>query len=113
MVVAALDYYPSSSSQAGEYLILRNTTAAALDLTGWRLSGAVAHTFTPGTVIPAGAGTPAVEYQGLLHIVKNAAAFRARNSGPRAGRSASSRATTPASCRRGVKPSSFMIRTTR
>ena len=85
VVVAGLDYYPSGNSQAGEYIILRNTTATAIDLTGWRLSGAVSHTFTPGTVIPSGAGTPAVEYKGLLHLVKNAAAFRSRTSGPKGG----------------------------
>lgn len=85
LVVDSVDYYPNSSSQAGEFLILRNTTATALDLSGWRISGAVAHSFTAGTVVPTGAGTAAVEYKGLLHIVKNASAFRARSSGPKGG----------------------------
>ena len=85
VVVDSIDYYPGSSSQAAEYIILRNTTAQAIDLTGWRLAGAVAHNFTAGTVIPAGAGTAAVEYKGLLHVVKDAVAFRARTTGPRGG----------------------------
>ena len=85
VVVAAIDYYPSSTSQASEYVILRNATSSAIDLTGWRLSGAISHSFTPGTVIPVGAGTAGVEYKGLLHVVKDAVAFRARTSGPRGG----------------------------
>lgn len=85
IVVDSLDYYPSPTSQAGEYLILRNTTANAIDLSGWRIRGGVDHAFTPGTVIPAGAGTAAVAYKGLLHLVKNATAFRARTSGPKGG----------------------------
>ena len=85
IVVDSLDYYPSPTSQAGEYLILRNTTANAIDLSGWRIRGGIDHSFTPGTVIPAGAATAAVEYKGLLHLVKNATAFRARTSGPKGG----------------------------
>nr|MCU0781994.1 CotH kinase family protein [Akkermansiaceae bacterium] len=85
VVVHALDYYPDNNSQAAEFIILRNTTAQAIDLTGWRLAGAVEHRFTAGTVIPSGAGTAAVEYRGLLHVVKDAVAFRARTTGPRGG----------------------------
>lgn len=85
VAVDSIDYYPGSSSQAAEYIILRNTTAEAIDLSGWRLAGAVAHNFAGGTVIPSGAGTAAVEYKGLLHVVKDATAFRARTTGPRGG----------------------------
>lgn len=85
VTIDSLDYYPGSGSQADEYLILRNTLPVAVDLTGWRLRGAIDHAFTPGTVIPSGAGTAAVEYRGLLHVVKDARAFRARSTGPKGG----------------------------
>ena len=85
VVIEALDFYPPGNSQDGEYLILHNTTAQAIDVSGWHLGGAVNHTIENGTVIPSGPGTAASEYKGLLHIVKNAAAFRARTTGPRGG----------------------------
>lgn len=83
--IYSLDYLPPGTTQNAEYIILKNTTAAALDITGWTLDGGVNHTFPGGTVIPAGPGSPAVEYKGLLHVVKNAASFRSRSSGPTGG----------------------------
>ena len=85
VLIQAIDFYPSSESQNSEYIILKNTSAQAIDLTGWKLTGAINHNFTAGTVIPSGAGTAAAEYKGLLHIVKNTAAFRARTTGPKGG----------------------------
>jgi hypothetical protein len=85
VVVDSVDFYPAANSQAGEYVILRNTAANAIDVSGWTLDGAVRHTMAPGTVIPSGAGTAAVDYKGLLHVVKDAVAFRARTSGPHGG----------------------------
>ena len=85
VVINSIDFFPSTGTQNSEYIILKNTSAQAIDLTGWKLTGAINHNFTAGTVIPSGAGTAAVEYKGLLHIVKNAAAFRARNTGPKGG----------------------------
>ena len=85
VTIDSIDYYPSSESQNGEYIILRNNTSQAIDLTGWKISGAIDHTFTAGTVIPAGNGSAAQEYLGLLHVVKNTAAFRSRTAGPKGG----------------------------
>ena len=85
VVVDSLDFYPPGNSQDAEYLILRNTTAQAIDVSGWQLSGAVEHAMEGGTVIPSGPGTAASGYKGLLHIAKNAAAFRSRTTGPRGG----------------------------
>jgi hypothetical protein len=85
VLIQAIDFFPSSESQNSEYIILKNTSAQAIDLTGWKLTGAINHNFTAGTVIPSGAGTAAAEYKGLLHIVKNTAAFRARTTGPKGG----------------------------
>ena len=85
VTIDALDFLPVSGSQSEEYVLLRNTTAQAVDLSGWSLEGEVRHTFKGGTVIPPGAGTPAANYVGLLHVAKDAKAFRARAVGPTGG----------------------------
>lgn len=85
MSIDSVDYSPAAGTQAGEYLILRNTTAQSVDISGWTLQGGIDHVFKGGTVIPAGNGSAAVEYRGLLHVVKDSAAFRARGSGPTGG----------------------------
>lgn len=85
VTVDSVDYLPSSGNQNQEYVILRNNTAQAVDLSGWKLDGAIDHTFEGGTVIPPGAGTAGVEYQGLLHVARDAVSFRSRSSGPTGG----------------------------
>jgi len=85
VVIDSLDFLPASGTQAHEYVILRNTTSQAVDLSGWTVDGEISHTFKGGTVIPAGAGTAATNYVGLLHLVKDALAFRSRPSGPTGG----------------------------
>ncbi|HNX34925.1 MAG TPA: lamin tail domain-containing protein [Kiritimatiellia bacterium] len=85
VVFDALDFLPSSGTQAEEYVIFRNATAQPVDMSGWTVDGEISHTFKGGTVIPAGAGTAATNYIGLLHLVKDACAFRARASGPTGG----------------------------
>ncbi len=85
VIFDSLDFNPASGTQAGEYLVLRNTTAAAVDLSGWTLSGGVAYTFPGGTVIPSGDGTAGSNYQGLLHVVRDAYGFRQRTTGPTGG----------------------------
>ena len=83
--INSVDFLPAGGTQNAEYILLKNTTSAALDITGWTLDGGVDHKFPGGTVIPAGAGTAGVEYKGLLHVVKNAASFRSRSTGPTGG----------------------------
>jgi len=85
IVFDGLDFLPADGSQSNEYVILRNATPQAVDISGWRVAGEIEHTFKGGTVIPAGAGTAATNYIGLLHLVKDARAFRARKSGPTGG----------------------------
>jgi len=66
VVINELHYNPPTSQGDDnfyEFLELVNTGAADVDLGGWVLSG-VAHTFAPGTVIPAG---------GYLVVAKHAA----------------------------------------
>ncbi len=85
VTIDSLDFLPASGTQAHEYVILRNTTGLAVDLSGWRMKGEISYTFKGGTVIPAGAGTAATNYIGLLHLAKDAYAFRSRASGPAGG----------------------------
>lgn len=86
VTIQSVDFLPSSGTQNAEYILLKNNASAALDITGWKLDGAIDHTFPGGTVIPAGAGTVGVDYKGLLHLVKNATVFRARTTAPAGGR---------------------------
>jgi hypothetical protein len=55
---------------------LINPNAFALDLSGWKLEGAVRHTFHPGTVIPKNRS---------LYVTPNVRSFRARASTPKGG----------------------------
>ena len=85
VVIDSLDFLPASGSQADEYVILRNATSQAVDVSGWRVDGEINCVIKEGTVIPAGAGTAAVGYVGLLHLAKDVRAFRSRSSGPTGG----------------------------
>jgi hypothetical protein len=74
--IAAVEFNPSSGNQAEEYLCLTNPGPFALDLSGWRLAGAVQFTFKPGTVLAA---------SNALYVSPDVNAFRARATGPRDG----------------------------
>ncbi len=78
----SLDFLPAGGTQAEEYVILRNMTTQAVDMSDWTVDGEVRHVFKGGTVIPPPTN---VFYQGLLHLVKDAHAFRSRTSGPTGG----------------------------
>lgn len=52
--IGALDFDPISDNQDQEYLELVNQSPTAVDLSGWRVAGAVRMTLPPGSVIPAG-----------------------------------------------------------
>jgi len=85
VVIDALDFNPASGRQEHEFVILRNVSPQAVDISGWTLCGEIAHTFKGGTVIPAGSGLASTNYIGLLHVAKDAYAFRSRTSGPTGG----------------------------
>lgn len=74
--IVAWDVNPASGNQDHEFICLTNQNSYAVDLSGWRVDGAVRHRFRPGTVIP-----PA----GSLFLSPNVAAFRARPTPPRGG----------------------------
>jgi hypothetical protein len=71
-----LEFNPSTGNQNQEYLVLSNASPEAIDITGWKLSGAVEFTFKPGTVVP---------INRVLHVSPDVRQFRARTSGPRGG----------------------------
>jgi hypothetical protein len=71
-----IDFNPKSGRQNEEFIQLNNSNHFAFDLSGWILSGAVRHTFRPGTVIPA---------QGSLYITPDVSAFRLRKTSPHGG----------------------------
>ncbi len=82
ILVGSFDYQPSSGNQQEEYIELINTNNIAVDISGWKLSGAVEHTFQGGVVIPRG-GAPT----NRLYVVANKKAFRSRATAPRGGMS--------------------------
>lgn len=80
--IQELEYLPSSGNQDEEFVVIKNKEGSAMDLSGFTLSGAVDYTFPPGTVVNSGNGNSSSQYQGVIHVVKDAQAFRARASGP-------------------------------
>lgn len=85
VTINSVDYLPSSGNQNQEYILLKNNSGTTVDLSGWTLDGGIDHVFEGGTVILPGAGNAASEYKGLLHVVKDAFAFRSRTTGPTGG----------------------------
>jgi CotH kinase protein/Lamin Tail Domain len=72
----AFDYDPASGNQNQEYIAVVNHSNAAVDISGWTISGAVAHTFEGGTVIPANS-----TYYAVADVVQ----FQFRAIGPSGG----------------------------
>ena len=70
-----IEFNPGTN-QAQEFICLTNSGPADLDLSGWRMEGAVQFIFRPGTVILA---------TNALYVVADLNAFRARTTGPRGG----------------------------
>jgi hypothetical protein len=73
----SFEYNPASSNQDEEYIQLTNPNTYAVDISGWKLTGGIEHTFLPGTVIVAG---------GSLYVCPNSAIFRSRATYPTGGR---------------------------
>ena len=83
ITIDTVEALPTSGNPKEEYLILANNESSAIDLSGWTLTGGIRHTFAPGTVIMPGNGTSISGYKGLLHLAKDATAFRGRTLRPR------------------------------
>jgi hypothetical protein len=73
-----IEFAPTSSNQDEEFIELKNDNAFAIDISGWKLRGAVSMTFDPGTVIPANSS---------IFATPDEPTFRARATGPRGGQS--------------------------
>jgi hypothetical protein len=67
------EFGPSPADPAQEYFCLTNTNPLAVDISGWRLDGAVKFRFHAGTVLPA---------HGVLYLSPDVNAFRSRPTGP-------------------------------
>ncbi len=74
--IASWDYRPASGNAGEQFVELRNTNSYAVDVSNWRLVGAIEFRMRPGTVIPAGKS---------LYLAANVNAFRARVASPHAG----------------------------
>lgn len=71
-----VEFNPISGSQAQEFIVLTNRSGLALDLSGWKIEGAVDFTFHPGTVLPSNS---------VVYVSPDVRQFRARTTGPRGG----------------------------
>jgi hypothetical protein len=74
----ALEFNPASGTQAHEYLTVTNGTSSYLDVSGWKVEGAVQHTFAPGPVLPP---------NGTIYLSPDVRAFLKRSVAPRGGQS--------------------------
>jgi hypothetical protein len=83
LTIEQVEANPASGNGEEEFFVIKNTNSQAIDISGWKIAGEIEHTFNGGTVIPPGGGT--TENIGLLHMVRNSKAFRARATGPKGG----------------------------
>ena len=74
--ITAADPNPASGNQDQEYVRLNNPNPVAVDVSGWKLGGAIDYTMPAGVVIPA---------NGSVYVARDLVAFRARTSGPSGG----------------------------
>ncbi len=81
LFILQVDYNPGNGEQ--EYFTIKNTSGTAIDLSGWKVAGAIDFTFQGGTVIPP--FTSGSENIGLLHVARNPKQFRARTGGVTGG----------------------------
>jgi hypothetical protein len=72
----AIEFNPSSGNQDEEYIQLVNPNLYAVDVSGWRITGAIDYTLRPGVVIAP---------TNSLYLSPNVTAFRARGAAPRGG----------------------------
>jgi hypothetical protein len=78
LTIGSVDHSPTSGNQDQEYVEIRNPNLAAVDISGWKITGGITHTFEPGTVIH-GRGTATYA---SLYLCKNRKQFKLRTTGP-------------------------------
>jgi hypothetical protein len=74
VVFGDIEFNPASGNQAEEYIRITNTNSYGVDISGWKIVGALNHSFKPGTVLPTNSS---------IYVSPNVVAFRARQAGPR------------------------------
>lgn len=74
--IASWDCNPVSGNLDEQYVELKNTNTYAVDVSNWKLTGAISITLRPGTVIPTGKS---------LYVTQSVNAFRAREASPHSG----------------------------
>ncbi len=90
LVFEYVEANPSSGNQGHEFFIIRNNSASYVDISGWKITGAVDYTFRGGTVIPPFTSGSAVTatgdvHAGRLHVARDPYLFRQRTTSPRGG----------------------------
>jgi hypothetical protein len=74
--IREVEYSPISGNQLEEYICITNPLTTEIDISGWKIEGAVKFTFKPGTVISA---------NGTIYVSPNQKAFRSRALAPKGG----------------------------
>ena len=90
LTIEYIDPNPASGNQAQEFFIIRNNNANYVDVSGWRIEGAVNMTFRGGTVIPPFTGASLYNatgdiHAGRLHVARDPYQFRQRATSPKGG----------------------------
>ena len=85
LVFEHVDYNPGNQDQ--EFFIIRNNSAIYVDMSGWKITGAINYTFRGGTVLPPFSSGSAVNatgdvHNGRLHVSRNPYQFRQRAVSP-------------------------------
>ena len=88
ITLETVDFNPATGNQAHEFFVVRNANAYAVDISGWKITGAVDWTFKSGTVLPSGGGV--TENLGDLYVAKDPYLFRQRATVPDDGLPAAS-----------------------
>lgn len=81
--INVVEFMPASGNQMEEYLVIQNSTGELVDLSNFKITGAIEHTIKPGTVLPS--GTVFAPAAGLLFVVRDAVSFRKRSESPTGG----------------------------
>ena len=80
---ADIVYRPESGNPLEEYLVVQNMSGELVDLSGWKIAGAIDYTFRPGTILLTCSIFAAD--QGKVYVARDLIAFRARETSPKAG----------------------------
>jgi hypothetical protein len=86
LVIETVDFNPGNQDQ--EYFIIRNNSGTYVDLSDWKITGAVEYTFRGGTVLPpftsgSAINAPGDVHIGRLHVARNPFGFRNRTVSPK------------------------------